>query len=287
MANLKGSSYAKQVRNAFHRLEAFGVSRHGSRDHSTHSNALAEKREMYLNDYKVFAEKNNFTDKLNQTMTDKNMDKFLSERVAHLALKSKVDYLRGWSSMIQGLKENNISIAIDKSYFDNKVSEAKNTEPKNEVQMNRAIANVSHVINKLYSNRYESGVIAEVQYNLGLRVSEAIELVKNPENYIHGNSAIGIVGKGNHVYEPKSISHELVAKISLAQNIPHENTYRNDLSTATENSHTPHDFRYSYAQKIFHEKIEAHTPYAQILKEVSQELNHSRSEMTNYYLNRA
>jgi len=287
MANLKGGSYEKQINNAFHRLESFGVSRYGSNSHNTHSNALAEKREMYLRDYFKFANNENYADKLNQTMTSTNIDKFFENRLDGLSSKTQTDYVRGWSSMVQGLQENNISIPLDRSYFDNKVSDIKSSAISNSVKMDRAIINVDKVISDLYNHRYESGVIAEVQYQLGLRVSEAVELVQNHDRYINSNEVVGLTGKGNHTYEPKEISRELIAKIEAVENIPHQNTYRNDISEATNNQHTPHDFRYNYAVKEFESKIQGGIPYHQALKEVSEGLNHSREEMTNYYLNRA
>ncbi len=287
MANLKGGTYEKQINNAFHRLESFGVSRHGSNSHNTHSNALAEKREMYLRDYLKFANNENYTDKLNQTMTPTNIDKFLENRLDGLSAKTQTDYVRGWSSMIQGLQENNISVSIDKSYFDSKVTDIKSSAVNDNIRTDRAIVNVDRVINDLYSQRYESGVIAEVQLNLGLRISEAVELVQNHNNYINGNEVIGLTGKGNHTYEPKEISRELIAKIEAVENLPHQNTYRNDIAETTNNQHTPHDFRYNYAVKEFEQKLESGTPYHQALQEVSEGLNHSREEMTHYYLNRA
>ena len=43
MANLKGGNFEKQIKDAFHRLEAFGVGRVGKNDNLTHSDKLAEK----------------------------------------------------------------------------------------------------------------------------------------------------------------------------------------------------------------------------------------------------
>ncbi len=43
MANLKGGTFEKQIKDAFHRLEAFGVGRVGKNDNLTHSDKLAEK----------------------------------------------------------------------------------------------------------------------------------------------------------------------------------------------------------------------------------------------------
>ena len=48
MANLKGGNFQKQIKDAFHRLESFGVGRVGKNDNLTHSDKLAEKRNMYF-----------------------------------------------------------------------------------------------------------------------------------------------------------------------------------------------------------------------------------------------
>lgn len=265
-------------------MERFGVKRHGSNDHLTHSGAVANKREMYLRDFKNFMETNQIEGKLNQAMTAENMDKFLEQRMENLSRTSRESYTRGWSSMVQGLQESNVSIELDKNYFDQKVAEIKEM-PSEDVITGRSIKDVDNVIKELYSSRYESGVISEVQYSLGLRVSEAIELVQNYEKYIDHNEVVGLVGKGNHTYEPKEISPQLVAKIMSAENIPSQNTYRNDVSNVTD-QHTPHDFRYSYAEREYHSKIEDGVEYHQALKEVSEGLNHSRESMTLYYMKR-
>lgn len=274
----------KQCKDAFYRLEAFGVKRHGSNDHLTHSNGVASKREMYLRDFKNFMENNQIEGKLNQAMTAENMDKFLEQRMENLSRTSRESFTRGWSSMVQGLQEANVSVDLDKNYFDQKVDEIKEM-PLEAVVTGRAIKDADNVIKELYNTRYESGVISEVQYSLGLRVSEAIELVQNYEKYIDHNEIVGLVGKGNHAYEPKEISLQLVAKIMSVEKIPSQNTYRNDVSSVTD-QHTPHDFRYSYAEREYHSKIEDGVEYRQALKEVSGGLNHSREEMTNYYLKR-
>jgi integrase len=285
MANLRGGTLDKQLKDAFHRMESFGVKRHGSSDHQTHSNGLASKREMYLRDFKNFMENTQIDGKLNQAINADNMDKFLEQRMENLSRTSREDYTRGWSSMVQGLQESNVSVNLDKNYFDQKVTEIKEM-PSEDIITGRAINNVDNVIKELYKARYESGVIAEVQYSLGLRVSEAIELVQHYEKYIEQNEVIGLIGKGNHIYNEKSISPQLEAKIALAENIPSQNTYRNDLSEVTNAEHTPHDFRYSYAEREFHSKIEDGVEYHQALREVSEGLNHSRESMTLYYMKR-
>jgi len=287
MANLRGGTLDKQIKDAFHRMEKFGVSRHGSNDHATHSVALAEKRIMYLNDFKKFSEQHEINSKLNQAMTVENIDRYLNGRLEGLARSTQEDYVRGFSSMLEGLKESNVTIPIHREYFDAKVSAIKEIIPAQDIQTNRAIENVAQVIKDLYNQRYESGVLADIQNTLGIRVSEAIELLKCPNKYIANGEVTQLVGKGNHVYETKEITPELVAKINLAENIPHENTFRNDLSNITQGEYTPHAFRYTYAEREFHTKVEAGIAYHTALKEVSISLNHAREEMTRYYLLRA
>ena len=285
MANLRGSTLDKQVNNAFHRLESFGVKRHGSNDHLTHSDAVASKREMYLRDFKNFMENNQIDGKLNQAITAENMDKFLEQRMENLSRTSREDYTRGWSSMVQGLQESNISVGLDKSYFDQRVAEIKEL-PSSEIKMNRAIQNVEAVIKDLYKTRYESGVIADIQNELGLRVSEAFQLVKNPEKYIEHGAVTGITGKGGREYASKKISPQLEAKIMSTENIPSQSTYRNDLSNATNGNYTPHSFRFGFAKKMYESTIKD-GQYHSMLKQVSEGLGHSREAMTNYYLKRA
>lgn len=188
--------------------------------------------------------------------------------------------------MIQGLNEVNISTPISKEYFNSKINEIKSTTTKEPIKTNRAINNVSNFIQNLYDKRFESGVLSQIQYELGFRVSEAIKLISNPLNYIKNNSVVGMIGKGNHKYHDKPISQELQAKISIVENIPSQNTYRNDIKSLSP-EHSTHSLRYNYAKNEFNKKIEQGIAYKQALKEVSEGLNHSRVEMSKWYLARA
>ena len=175
--------------------------------------------------------------------------------------------------MLKGLQEANITILADRSIFDKKIEEIKeNYTP--EIQNGRAITNVDQVLTNIYQTRYESGVIAEVQRELGFRLREAHELVKNHEQYINNNEVSGIIGKGNHIYDTKCISTELVAKIEQCENIPAISTYNDHL---TKENISSHDFRYTFVKENMHELSK---------NELSKELNHKRDEITNYYITR-
>jgi len=274
MANLKGSTFEKQVKDIHHRLSAFGEGRHGKNDHKTHSSALSDKRAEYSRSFAQWAEQKGLSGKLNEHMTNENIKEFLDERTANMAISSQENYVRGFSSMIEGLKETNIIIPADKRVFDEKVQEIKANDTR-EIETGRAIENVDKVIENIYQERFESGVIAEVQRELGLRVSEAHELVSNPEKYITENGTVeGLIGKGNHEYIAKDISMELQAKIEQCDNIPAIRTYQEDLEKQNISSH---DFRYTFVKEHMHELSK---------EELSKELNHNRAEMTDRYIAR-
>ena len=189
--------------------------------------------------------------------------------------------------MLKGLQESNIGIPCERTVFDSKVAEIKaNALP--DTRTGLSISNPEQKIEQLQSIRFESSVLAEVQQNLGLRISEAFEVVKNLDaHYNEANGTIeNLIGKGSHVYEPKTISSELVEKIRACESVPCPNTYRNDLKEVEiEKSHL---WRFTYAKSEFEKKInEEGVEYHQALREVSEELNHTRESMSCFYLSKA
>ena len=285
MANLKGGNFEKQIKDAFHRLEAFGVGRVGKNDNLTHSDKLAEKREMYLKDITSFFKSQNLNDKLNTLFTKQNLDNFFNERLKNLSSKTSENYLRGFSSMIKGLEQQNIYIPLhleDKSFFDDRVKIVKSEA--NIIIENRYIENVNNVIKNLYENRAISGLIAQTQYELSIRQSEAFELVKNPNKYLDNGYIVDLVGKGNHKYMAKEISFELEQKLlNNSYDLIDKSTYYNDLQKYDISSH---DFRFTSARDKFEDILKNGISEKEAKVKVSQELNHKREAITDYYLRR-
>ena len=285
MANLKGGSFEKQIKDAFHRLEAFGVGRVGKNDNLTHSDKLAEKREMYLKDITSFFKSQNLNDKLNTLFTKQNLDNFFNERLKNLSSKTSENYLRGFSSMLKGLEQQNIYIPLhleDKSFFDDRVKIVKSEA--NIIIENRYIENVNNVIKNLYENRAISGLIAQTQYELSIRQSEAFELVKNPNKYLDNGYIVDLVGKGNHKYMAKEISFELEQKLlNNSYDLIDKSTYYNDLQKYDISSH---DFRFTSARDKFEDILKNGISEKEAKVKVSQELNHKREAITDYYLRR-
>lgn len=285
MANLKGGNYQKQIKDAFHRLESFGVGRVGKNDNLTHSDKLAEKRNMYLTDVCKFFQEQNLNDKLNTLMTKDNLDKFFNERLEDLSIKTQENYIRGFSSMLKGLEQQNIYIPIhseDKIFFDDRV---KTIKDQAEIMIeNRYIDNVENVISNLYEDRAITGLIAQCQYDLSIRQEEAFELVSNPLKYIENGYIENLVGKGNHIYEPKEISFELEQKLlNNMDELISKSTYYYDLQKYDISSH---DFRFTSARDKFEEKLNSGISEKEAKLQISSELNHKREAITDYYLKR-
>ncbi|MCT7608935.1 MULTISPECIES: hypothetical protein [Aliarcobacter] len=285
MANLKGGSFEKQIKDAFHRLEAFGVGRVDKNDNLTHSDKLAEKREMYLKDISDYFTSQNLNDKLNTLLTKDNLDKFFNQRLEDLSTKTQENYLRGFSSMLKGLEQQNINIPVhleDKDFFDDKVKGIK--DQAETIIENRYIDNVKDVIKNLYEDRTISGLIAQTQYELSIRQAEAFELIKNPNKYIENGRVENLIGKGNHSYDSKEISFELEQKLLNNQKqLISKSTYYEDLKKYNISSH---DFRFTSARDKFEEKINSGISEKEAKLQISSELNHKREEITDYYLNR-
>ena len=285
MANLKGGSFEKQIKDAFHRLEAFGVGRVDKNDNLTHSDKLAEKREMYLKDISDYFTSQNLNDKLNTLLTKDNLDKFFNQRLEDLSTKTQENYLRGFSSMLKGLEQQNINIPVhleDKDFFDDKVKGIK--DQAETIVENRYIDDVKDVIKNLYEDRTISGLIAQTQYELSIRQAEAFELIKNPNKYIENGRVENLIGKGNHSYDSKEISFELEQKLLNNQKqLISKSTYYEDLKKYNISSH---DFRFTSARDKFEEKINNGISEKEAKLQISSELNHKREEITDYYLNR-
>ncbi|QKF73876.1 hypothetical protein AFAEC_1720 [Aliarcobacter faecis] len=285
MANLKGGTFQKQIKDAFHRLEAFGVSRAGKSDNLTHSDKLAEKREMYLRDITSFFKSQNLNNKLNTLFTKQNLDNFFNQRLENLSSKTQENYLRGFSSMLQGLEQQNITIPLfteDKEFFNDRVKIIK--DEADIIIENRYIENVDNVIKSLYEDRAISGLIAQCQYDLSIRQSEAFELVKNPLKYLDNGYVMDLVGKGNHRYMAKEISFELEQKLlNNSYDLIDKSTYYQDLKSYDISSH---DFRFTAARDNFENMLKNGISEKEAKLKVSEELNHKREAITDYYLKR-
>jgi len=282
---LRGGTFDKQIRNALMRTEKFGQNRHNTDSKGIHSQAVFEKREMYLNDFKKYAENNNLTGKLNTLMTNEHIQNFLNIRLENKASNTSENLIRGFSAMVDSLRNSNIDISVDKNIFNDKVIEIKNNN-NSVIRLNRAVDNPDRVINNLYKKHYHSGVMAEATLETSFRLLETIELTSNLDKYLDRdtNTVSGIIGKGGQEYQAKQISPSLIAKIDMIDKHISKSTYMADLRGESISSH---DFRYSFASNTYNEQINQGKSLQEALIYTSKEMNHHRSQITQYYLSRA
>ena len=290
MANLRGGTFEKQIKDGFFRVLTLGKDRHTNDNNFTHSIATAQKREMYLNDFKDFLVENGINKgKINQYMTEDIVKCFIQARTSDLSPKSALDYTTGFNSLLKGLEQSNVTIPANlQEDFLKDIRETLREEIKElKFEIGRYIDNLDEKLNAIYNQRFESGVIAELQAQTGLRVNEAREVIENFQKYYNpqNNTLENVIGKGNHKYQPKEINPLLAQKIEHISKLPHLNTYYKDLKDNGINK--SHNFRVTYAKNLFETKLSQGIEYKQALKEVSQEINHHRPQMTEYYLARA
>jgi hypothetical protein len=289
MANLRGGTFEKQIKDAFHRVLAFGEGRHLKEDNLTHSLALAEKREMYLKDFKEFLEQKGIQEgKLNQFMSESTIKEFLNNRISDLKAKTALDYVTGFNSLLKGLEQANITIKADlKKDFLADIRTNLREEIKNqEIETNRAVENLEKKLQELYEKSFYSGVVAELQSRCGFRVSEAQEIVKNFSDYYNKqeNKLSGVIGKGNHTYKAKEINYSLALKIQKVKEIKSYNSYLKDLKSVEINK--SHNLRYSFVKENYKTLLEKGLSHKEVLKTISEQINHNREEITEYYLKR-
>lgn len=303
MANFKGAyqrssnnspnstGFIKQIRDLNFRLAAFGESRYkNTTSKGSHSIATSKKRDEFAKSFAKYIE-SKYDDlegkKLNEFFDTHHIKEFLQERTENLSIVSKESYIRSFSSMLQGLSQNNISMNYDTTLFDNMVESLKKENPKPTIETGRAIKDTDTLIKNIAIENYSASIISKVQIEMGYRVSEAVEVVKNFSKYFDNvsNTIKNVSGKAGHIYNPKPITSSLIAKIKLlsGEKIISKRAYQKILSKFEIKSH---DFRFTYALNSFNSFVKSGENYNSALLEVSSQLNHKRAGMTRYYLSR-
>lgn len=295
MANLKGSSYSKQIVDAQCRMSAIGQNK-SLGDSNSHSLKVQADRLNMLNDFANFAKTDlNSSEKLNTLMTSENVNSFLQFRTENLAASSTETYARAFSSMTKSLNDNNIATSVDKEIFNHVVNEAKLNDTSS-IRTDRAINDLNGLYGRLGDRHESSAITAELMAEQGFRISEAVEVVNNLEDHLNRDNGevSGVFGKTGKEYQIKTLSPQIIAKIDNLEKTYSKSTFEKDLQAIGEKSH---DLRYTWAKNEF-ERISSDknnssdretslNAYKDTLKEVSEGLNHRRKDITTQYLSRA
>jgi len=290
MANLKGGSFHKQVRDANFRLSAFNEPRNGTNSNRTHSDATRIKRDTYFKDFQEFAEDKELEGKLNTLMTEDNMTNFLEQRLESISsFSAQEDYIRGWSGLVQGLQQSNVSINLHTDFFTETVNTYREIAIENGTTFGeaKAVTTSFHPINIISSLAESMGTIAQLQYETGLRVSEAYEVINNLERHLDNLTLHSVQGKGGQIYRDKVISLQLkrlLLKLKAQhKSLPHQSTYYRHLQKY---NITSHDIRAFYTKELYEQKLEEGYSHIEACVIVSKEINHHRIQITEYYLSK-
>jgi hypothetical protein len=284
MANLKGSSFAKQIRDALIRLDARGIKRTGDArfDALAHSHAVLEKRKQILEEFARFLSNEEHTDKLNLVMTPELITQFLQERTAEMALSTIENYIANFSALIKGLSLKNITIPekTDYEFFQLLKDQLGRPDP-NVFQTGRYMyeETVEEMLERL---PHRSRVVAILQYELCFRASEALQIANNPEKYLFDLTVIGVKGKGGQIYPAKTIDSDLAELIRSAVPIS-RSTYYRDQRKALQGKNRPHDLRLSHICNLYDELRDVGESHEQSMSQASKAANHHRSSVTGGY----
>lgn len=284
MANLKGSSFAKQIKNALIRIDARGTKRTGNArfDGLAHSHATLAKRKQLLNDFANYSTNCYYEEKLNKLMTPEIIHGFLIKCVKTMSLSSKENYIANFSALVKGLRFKNIAIPEKTDYEFFQRCKDEMGRPDSKIFKTGRYINQHKkdtMINKLPKR---SQVVAEIQFKLGFRASEALEIANHPDKYLIGLNITGVKGKGGQIYPQKFVTKEFAELIQSNISIS-RSTYYRDQRQALNGENRPHDLRLSYIVNLYDNLRDAGVGHTDSMLKSSKESNHHRTHTTGSY----
>lgn len=286
MANLKGSNFQKQIRDARIRTDFRGQKKADIQSKNfARSHAIVHARESQLHDFAKFLQNKEISEgKLNQHFTEKNLENFFKEKISSLSPSSANTYISGFNGLLKGLKNANITINSDYNKIaKNFTKELQKNIKKQPIKIGRYISKseFQQTLKKLSPHICS---ISRLQYQYGFRVAEAIKIASTPSKYIQNNKIIGVRGKGGRTYKPKRISPQMKKDLEKPIKIS-KSTYQKAIYKAFGKSN--HNLRLSYAKNKVDQMTKEGNSLLSSLRTTAEELNHSRLEITRYYLARA
>ncbi|MCL4432166.1 MAG: hypothetical protein M1300_07590 [Epsilonproteobacteria bacterium] len=285
MANLKGSTFEKQIKDALIRIDARGTKRIGEArfDGLAHSHAVLEKRKQILEDFTRFLDAEGFIEKLNSAMTPEIIAQFLQERTAMMALVTIENYIANFSGLVKSLRLKNITIPVKTDYeFFQRLKDQLGRPNPNIFQTGRHM-NGDTVRAMLDRLPHRSYIVALIQYKLCFRASEALLIANNPDIYLSSNLIIsGVKGKGGQFYPEKTVDQDIANMIRSAVPIS-RSTYYRDQRKALCGKNRPHDLRLTHICDLYDSLRDAGEPHMQSMLKASKASNHHRPSTTGGY----
>lgn len=284
MANIKGSTFKKQIKDVLIRIDARGLKRTGDArfDGLAHSHSVLEKRKQLLEDFTRFLDGEELNEKLNNAMTPEIIAKFLQEQTSMMALSSIENYIANFSALVKALRLKNITIheKTDYELFQRLKDQLGRPNP-NIFEIGRYID--ANAVEMMYEQLpHRSRVVAFIQYKLCFRASEALLLANNPNKFLLGLTISGVKGKGGQAYPDKTVDPDIADMILSAIPIS-RSTYYRDQRKALKGKNRPHDLRLSHICNLYDSLRDTGEPHEHAMLKASKASNHHRPSTTGGY----
>jgi hypothetical protein len=284
MANLKGKSFIKQIRDALIRIDSRGTKRTGNArfDGLSHSHAVLEKRKQLLEDFAQFLSNEGHAGKLNLVMTPELISQFLHERTTEMALCTVENYIANFSALVKALRSKNITIPGKTDYeFFQRLKDSLGRPNPNIYKTGRYMHD--ETVDEMFERLpHRSRVIAILQYKLCFRASEALLIANDPSKYLFELTLTGVKGKGGQEYPEKQVDSNLAEIIRSAVPIS-RSTYYRDQRKALNGKNRPHDLRLSHICNLYDNLRDAGESHEKSMTMASKAANHHRSSVTGSY----
>lgn len=257
----------------------------------THSVATTQNQRSVITQYVNYLKEehgNRVMEHINNDTMKEFIDHKLNEdNISGTTANTYISELGRIADNLNELGVNNVSREEITNYREDLKEQGVNLQGDH---IDRAYNEADKIVENMY-NDTPYGLSAELQYEAGLRADDALNSDKwtiNEDNSLHIENS-----KGGVEYDTKILNEELIEKVKEAIEQEYRGNYddyRESLKEAVEQNgedwNGTHGLRYDYAQERVEELREQGLTDTEALAQTSQEMGHSREEITLHYLGR-
>jgi hypothetical protein len=255
----------------------------------THSTATTQNQRSVITQYVNYV-KEEYGNRVMENINNETMKEFIDHKlnedgISGATANTYISELGRISDNLNELGVNSVSREEITSYREDLKEQGVNLQGDH---LDRSYNEADKIVENMY-NDSPYGLSAELQYEAGLRADDALNSEKwtiNEDNSLHIENS-----KGGVEYDTKILNEELIEKVREAIEQEYKGNYedyRESLKEAVEQQgeewNGTHGLRYDFAQERVEELREQGLTDSEALAQTSQEMGHSREEITLHYL---
>jgi hypothetical protein len=255
----------------------------------THSIATTQNQRSVITQYVNYV-KEEYGNRVMENINNETMKEFIDHKlnedgISGATANTYISELGRISDNLNELGVNSVSREEITSYREDLKEQGVNLQGDH---LDRSYNEADKIVENMY-NDSPYGLSAELQYEAGLRADDALNSEKwtiNEDNSLHIENS-----KGGVEYDTKILNEELIEKVREAIEQEYKGNYedyRESLKEAVEQQgeewNGTHGLRYDFAQERVEELREQGLTDSEALAQTSQEMGHSREEITLHYL---